>query len=289
MRAPRSFVWPGTCSSGIKPRRVDGATRARLAFLSRWFDRRSALVVVRPETLIRWHRASFLLLWGWKSRAGRPPIPKELRECVAVTCSFRVLYVLVVIEHHCRRLIHFSLTAHPTAQWTRQQLREAVGCEERYAYLLHDRDAIFSAELDQSIYRLGLRVLKSPPRSPKANSICERVIGTLRRECLDWLITLGSTSAPDAKILGGALQSRPPELSSRSRRSRSSREFACSIVDVSASTRRFSLGSCQSNTRRPAPRVLAGVRVNKSTQPRTVRRGYCGRTASLRSAQSIAT
>jgi hypothetical protein len=72
--------------------------------------------------------------------------------------------VLVVIEHHSRRLIHFNVTAHPTAQWTRQQLREAVGYEERYAYLLHDRDSIFSAEMDQSIQRLGLRVLKSPPR-----------------------------------------------------------------------------------------------------------------------------
>ncbi|WP_153067466.1 integrase core domain-containing protein, partial [Steroidobacter cummioxidans] len=68
----------------------------------------------------------------------------------------------------------------------------AVGYEEQYEYLLHDRDAIFSAELDGSIQRLGLRVLKSPPRSPKANSICERVIGTIRRECLDWLIPLSA-------------------------------------------------------------------------------------------------
>jgi hypothetical protein len=88
--------------------------------------------------------------------------------------------VLVVIEHHSRRLIHFNVTAHPTAQWTRQQLREAVGYEEQYAYRLHDRDSIFSAELDHSIQRLGLRVLKSPPRSPKANALCERVLGTLR-------------------------------------------------------------------------------------------------------------
>jgi transposase InsO family protein len=98
--------------------------------------------------------------------------------------------MLVVIEHHSRRLIHFNVTAHPTAQWTRQQLREAVGYEERYECLLHDRDAIFSAGLDESIRRLGLRVLKSPPRRTKANSICECVIGTLRRECLDWLIPL---------------------------------------------------------------------------------------------------
>ncbi|MBL8268544.1 MAG: DDE-type integrase/transposase/recombinase, partial [Steroidobacter sp.] len=99
-----------------------------------------------------------------------------------MTSTFRVLYVLVVIEHHSRRLIHFNVTAHPTAQWTRQQLREAVGYEEGYEYLLHDRDSIFSAEVDESIRRLGLRVLKSPPRSPKANALCERVLGTLRRE-----------------------------------------------------------------------------------------------------------
>ncbi|HEY0940541.1 MAG TPA: hypothetical protein VGE08_10630 [Steroidobacter sp.] len=117
-----------------------------------------------------------------------------------MTSTFRVLYVLVVIEHHSRRLIHFNVTAHPTAQWTRQQLREAVGCEERYAYLLHDRDSIFSAELDASIQRLGLRVLKSPPRSPKANSICERVLGTLRRECLDWLIAHYNRGRPHSAL-----------------------------------------------------------------------------------------
>jgi putative transposase len=109
---------------------------------------------------------------------------------VAVTSTFRVLYVLVVIEHHSRRLIHYNVTAHPSAQWTRQQLREAVGYESRNQYLIHDRDSIFSADLDESIQRLGLRVLKSPPRSPTANAICERVIGTIRRECLDWLIPL---------------------------------------------------------------------------------------------------
>ena len=108
----------------------------------------------------------------------------------AVTTTFRVLYVFIVIEHHSRRLIHCNVTAHPSAQWMRQQLREALGYETRYEYLLHDRDSIFSAALDESVKRLGLRVLKSPPRSPTANAICERVIGTIRRECLGWLIPL---------------------------------------------------------------------------------------------------
>jgi transposase InsO family protein len=101
-----------------------------------------------------------------------------------------LLYVFIVIEHQTRRLIHFNLTAHPKASWTRQQLPEAVGYDTQYEYLIHDRDCIFSADLDASVRRLGLRVRKSPPRSPKANAICERVIGTIRGECLDWLIPL---------------------------------------------------------------------------------------------------
>ena len=67
---------------GVKPRRVDAATRMSLALLSRLFEWRSALVVVRPETLIRWHRAGFRLFWRWKSRPGRPPIPLELRQLI---------------------------------------------------------------------------------------------------------------------------------------------------------------------------------------------------------------
>jgi transposase InsO family protein len=109
---------------------------------------------------------------------------------VTVTATFRLLYVFVVIEHQSRRLVHCNVTAHPSAAWTLQQLREAVGFEERYEYLLHDRDSIFSQHLDESIGRLGVTVLKSPPRSPMANAICERVIGTIRRECVDWVIPL---------------------------------------------------------------------------------------------------
>ena len=109
---------------------------------------------------------------------------------VVVTTTFRLIYVFVVIEHRSRRLIHCNVTAHPTAAWTLRQLREAIGPDARYDYLLHDRDSIFAQHLDESIGNLGVTVLKSPPRSPKANAICERVIGTIRRECLDWLIPL---------------------------------------------------------------------------------------------------
>ena len=108
---------------------------------------------------------------------------------VAVTVTFRRLYVFVVIEHGSRRLVHVNATAAPTADWTLQQLREAIN-EDRHERLIHDRDRIFSKQLDASIEALGLGVLRSPIAAPKANSICERVIGTIRRECLDWMIPL---------------------------------------------------------------------------------------------------
>lgn len=108
--------------------------------------------------------------------------------CVAITATFRILYVFVIIEHESRRLLHVNVTAHPTAEWTLQQLRDAIPSDHTYRFLIHDRDAIFSPALDQTIRNLGLRVLKTPPKSPQANAICERVLGTLRRECLDFVI-----------------------------------------------------------------------------------------------------
>jgi len=82
------------------------------------------------------------------------------------------------------------VTAHPTAPWTLQQLREAIPADHSYRFLIHDRDSIFSQQLDQSIRDLGLRVLKTPVRSPQANVLCERLLGTLRQECIDFVIPL---------------------------------------------------------------------------------------------------
>jgi putative transposase len=110
--------------------------------------------------------------------------------CVVVTATFRLLYIFVLMEHATRRLLHITVTAHPTAHWTLQQLREAIPADHAYRFLIHDRDRIFSAQLDRSIRHLGLRVLKTPPQSPQANALCERLIGTLRRECLDFMIPL---------------------------------------------------------------------------------------------------
>jgi len=113
--------------------------------------------------------------------------------CIAVTATFKLFYVLLVIEHGSRRLVHCNVTEFPTAEWTLQQLREAIPCEHPYRFLIHDRDNIFSTELDKSITHLGIDVIETPYRSPQANSICERVIGSLRRECLDYLIPLNET------------------------------------------------------------------------------------------------
>jgi putative transposase len=109
---------------------------------------------------------------------------------VSTTATFRTIYTLVVMEIGSRRILHVNSTAHPTAAWTTQQLREVFVPEHPWRYLLHDRDAIFSATLDATARSFGLAVLKSPPRCPKANAYCERLIGTLRRECLDWIIPL---------------------------------------------------------------------------------------------------
>ena len=98
--------------------------------------------------------------------------------------------MLVVIEHASRRLIHLNATAHPSAAWTLQQLRETIPSDHPYRFIIHDRDAIFSADFDSSLAGLGLAVIKTPLRSPQANALCERVIGTLRRECMDWIIPL---------------------------------------------------------------------------------------------------
>jgi len=83
-----------------------------------------------------------------------------------------------------------NVTDHPTAEWTRQQFREFLDGESNHRYLIHDRDSVFSVEVDGAVKGLGVRVLKTPVRSPMATAYGERVIGSIRRECLDYLIPL---------------------------------------------------------------------------------------------------
>jgi putative transposase len=107
---------------------------------------------------------------------------------VVITATFRTLYVFVVMEIGSRRILHHNITAHPTAEWTLQQFREALPGDHPYRFVIHDRDRIFAEEVDQGLANLGVRVLRTPVRAPKANSVCERLGGSLRRGCLDLLI-----------------------------------------------------------------------------------------------------
>jgi putative transposase len=109
---------------------------------------------------------------------------------VAVTLRFRILYIFVVLEVGSRRILHVNVTSHPTSSWTLQQLREAIPSNHTYCWLIHDRSGIFSEDLDRDVKTFGVAVLKTPIRAPKANAYCERLIGSLRRECLDWFIPL---------------------------------------------------------------------------------------------------
>jgi transposase InsO family protein len=108
--------------------------------------------------------------------------------CLRTTATFRVLYVFVILELGTRRILHQNVTAHPTADWTPQQFREALPDDHPYRLVIHDRDSIFSRKLDKAVTDLGVRVLRTLVRVPMANSVCERFGGTSRRECLDFLI-----------------------------------------------------------------------------------------------------
>jgi putative transposase len=243
----------------VKPRRATDAIRFTLARVSRFFDWRNALTIVKPDTLIRWHRKGFRLFWKWKSKPrGRPQVPAQLRKLidematqnptwgeeriadelllkigirisprtvrrympeaplrpadpkqrwmtfvrnhakaliasdffVVVTATFQLMYVFVIIEVATRRVLHFNVTRHPTADWTLQQFRECIVGDEGYRFAIHDRDRIYSHDLDAALQTLGLTVLKTPRKAPKANAVCERWIGSARRECLDFIIPI---------------------------------------------------------------------------------------------------
>jgi hypothetical protein len=140
---------------------------------------------------------------------------------VTVTSTFRLLYVLVVMEHRSRRLIHCNVTAHPTAAWTRQQLREALGVDGRYHYLIHDRDSIFSAELDASVGGFGLRA----DTATLSESECDLRAGHWHHSSrVSGLAhsALRSPSAACPETLGRALQPRPTPHDARPRRARPS-------------------------------------------------------------------
>jgi putative transposase len=101
---------------------------------------------------------------------------------VTVTTKFQTLYVLVTMEIGCRRIAHFNPTEHPTLEWALQQFREANQENQTRRFLIHDRDTIYSADLDQAVKTMSLKLLKTPVRALTANAYCERLTGTLSQE-----------------------------------------------------------------------------------------------------------
>lgn len=106
------------------------------------------------------------------------------------TATFRVLFVFIVLAHERRRIVHFNMTEHPTAQWTAQQIVEAFPWETAPRYLLRDRDSIYGGYVQRRLKSMGIEEVTIAPRSPWQNPYCERVIGSIRRECLNDIIVL---------------------------------------------------------------------------------------------------
>jgi transposase InsO family protein len=232
--------------------------RMFFALLYRWFPSiLQAMTIVRPETVVRWHRAGFRRYWRWKSRGrgGRPPIQPELRALirrmsvenvlwgapriqgellklgfvvaqstvarymarkgdpsgqtwgpflrnhaphiaamdlfVVPTIGFIQLYVLVIVRLARRELVWVNVTRYPTAEWITRQVTEAFPWDEAPRYLLRDRDSIYGTAVTRRLRAMGIRDKPIAPGSPWQNGCAERLIGTIRRECVDHLIVFG--------------------------------------------------------------------------------------------------
>ncbi len=110
------------------------------------------------------------------------------------TIRFQVLYVFLVLAHDRRRILQFGVTAHPTAEWTVQQLRNAFPWNSAPRYLLRDRDRIFCKDFIEQVKAMGIKQVLSAPRSPWQRAYVERVIGSIRRECLDHVVVFNESS-----------------------------------------------------------------------------------------------
>ena len=116
---------------------------------------------------------------------------------VAPTISFRLLYGLLVLRHDRRRILWIGVTAHPTAEWIARQVSEACGWESAPQYLIRDRDRVYGEAFTRRIRAMGIRDRPTAPRSPLQNGYAERLIGSIRRECLDHVIVVrGSRCGP---------------------------------------------------------------------------------------------
>jgi len=243
----------------IKKPKITNRDRIFWIWLSTFWNKwRASLIVVKPSTVIGWHKKGFKSYWKRKSRrVGRPSIDWELiklirkmqkqnvtwsaqriqgeltklgfevcdntvarymakdkddddsrqqrwvtflrnhtKNAVGIdflvvrTVFFQAIYVFVTISHDRRKILHFAVTANPHSQWAIQQLRETFAFNETVKYVIRDNDTIFSDDFKTHIKHFGLEDTPTAPRSPWQNPIAERVLGTLRRECLDHMIIL---------------------------------------------------------------------------------------------------
>jgi len=155
------------------------------------------------------------------SQTWRTFLENHVTELVSVdfftvpTIRFQILYVFLVLAHDRRRVVHFNVTAHPTAEWTAQQLRNAFPWNNVPRYLLRDRDCIFGTTFRAALEAMGTKDVLTAPQSPWQRAYIERVIGSIRRECLDHVIVLSEASLrrtmrsyliyypePDASLVG---------------------------------------------------------------------------------------
>jgi putative transposase len=139
----------------------------------------------------------------YRVRLSHPPSPSwraflknHVKDLVSIdffivpTVGFKVLFVLVVLSHHRRRIVHFNVTENPTAEWTAQQIVEAFPYDTAPKYLLRDRDKVYGSYFQKRVCGMGIEEVLIAPRSPWQNPYAERVIGSIRRECLDSVIVL---------------------------------------------------------------------------------------------------
>jgi transposase InsO family protein len=237
--------------------RLTNHDRWFLIQLYRWFPSiLHVLTIVRPETLVRWHRAGFRCYWRWKSsrRGGRPQIDTELRGLiwqmsienplwgaprihgellklgfevaqssvakymvkrrgppsqgwrtflrnhapdvaamdllVVPTIGFDLLYAFVIVRLDRRKLVWINVATNPTAEWIARQITEAFPSDEAPHYLIRDRDGIYGSVVTRRLRAMGIRDKPIAPASPWQNGFAERLIGSIRRECLDHVIVL---------------------------------------------------------------------------------------------------
>jgi hypothetical protein len=211
-----------------------------------------AMVLVKPATVVQWHRQGFRLFWGWRSRSGRPSVDREIRDLirqmssanplwgaprihgellklgieisqatvseymvrkrgapsptwriflrnqvegiaaidmfVVAAASFQPLYVMIILAHDRRKIVRTAVTDHPTAAWLSRQVTEAFPWDTAPRYLLRDRDASYGSYFCNRVEAMGIKEVVTAPRSPWQNGCVERVIGSIRRECLDHIV-----------------------------------------------------------------------------------------------------